>query len=244
MPQTEPPDALHQQELHEALDAELRRLPEKYRAPLVLCFLEGKTNEQAALELGWPAGTVKNRMLRGRDILRGRLARHGVALATGLIAPLTAPEPVSAALVTKTLNTAVLYTAGQAVAAPVAALTEGVLRTMWVTKLKIAAIVLVTLAPFAGAGLLIYSSSAAEQPTAPAAQTPAIAKAEPAADKDYDKDRLSLAEFDKLHKQLTAREGWLKIPWKTSLQEARAVAAREKKPLFLGMVDGDTLSLC
>src|SRR5262245_17886136 len=87
MPQTESPDALHQQELHEALDAELRRLPEKYRAPLVLCFLEGKTNEQAAVELGWPAGTVKNRTLRARDILRGRLARHGVALATGLLGP-------------------------------------------------------------------------------------------------------------------------------------------------------------
>jgi DNA-directed RNA polymerase specialized sigma24 family protein len=62
------------------LDDELSRLPDRYRAPLVLCYLEGLTNGEAARQLGCPEGTVWTRLSRGRELLRHRLARRGVTL--------------------------------------------------------------------------------------------------------------------------------------------------------------------
>src|SRR5207248_5487362 len=77
---------LEQQEERSVLDEELSCLPEKYRAPLVLHYLEGKTVEQAAVELGRPPGTVSAHLTRAKGLLRARLARRGLALTGGLFA--------------------------------------------------------------------------------------------------------------------------------------------------------------
>ncbi|HKB03941.1 MAG TPA: RNA polymerase sigma factor, partial [Gemmataceae bacterium] len=86
-------DDLADPDVAPVLHEEVRRLPDKYRAPVVLCYLEGKTNEEAAGRLRWPVGTVKTRPDKAREVLRTRLARRGIALTAGL---LTA-SPLSAA---------------------------------------------------------------------------------------------------------------------------------------------------
>jgi hypothetical protein len=96
--------------MRQALDEEIVALPEKYRAPLVMCYLQGLTNEEAARKLGWPTGSMSYRLARGRELLRDRLHRRGVCfwslpLAIGVCTRATAhevPEP----LVEKTVHRA------------------------------------------------------------------------------------------------------------------------------------------
>jgi RNA polymerase sigma-70 factor (ECF subfamily) len=125
-------------DLRPILDEELNHLPEKYRAPLVLCYLEGKTQEQAAQELGWPTGSMSRRMNRARDLLHERLARRGLALSSGLVFTLIAKNAdatiVSPALAGLTAKTAFAFGTGQlgletAMSAKVTSLAEEVLRT-------------------------------------------------------------------------------------------------------------------
>ena len=71
---------LTRNEVRRVVADELQRLPAKYRAPVVLCYLEGKTNEEAARQLGWPAGSMSRRLARARALLREGLTRRGVAL--------------------------------------------------------------------------------------------------------------------------------------------------------------------
>jgi RNA polymerase sigma factor (sigma-70 family) len=80
MPKVPAPEEKPGIDLRSLLDEELHKLPEKYRVPLVLCFLEGKSHLQAARELGWPSGSMSRRMSRARDLLRRRLARRIDAL--------------------------------------------------------------------------------------------------------------------------------------------------------------------
>jgi RNA polymerase sigma factor (sigma-70 family) len=72
-------------ELRPVLHEEVNRLPEKYRTPVILSYLEGKTNEEVAQILQWPVGTVKGRLSRARDLLRSRLTRRGLALSAALL---------------------------------------------------------------------------------------------------------------------------------------------------------------
>jgi serpin B len=161
MPQQPLPADGHCSDVRQVLDDELGRLPEKYRAALVLCYLEGKTNDEAAAQLGWTRGTVAGRLSRARDLLRGRLARRGLALAPAmLVTTLThdAASAAPAALLTSTLQAAL----GQANAsAPAISLAEGALRTMLITKLKLTAALLLALAVVGtGAGLLLHEALA------------------------------------------------------------------------------------
>src|SRR5581483_7419255 len=72
-------DEISRRERASAIDEELARLPAKSRAPVVLCHVEGLSHDEAARQLGWPIGTVKGRLARARDLLKGRLARRGLA---------------------------------------------------------------------------------------------------------------------------------------------------------------------
>jgi RNA polymerase sigma factor (sigma-70 family) len=85
-------------ELQEALDEALRSLPEKYRAVLLLCYLEDRTQEEAAAQLGCPLGTVRSRLAQGRKLLRERLTRRGLAPSAGVLAALLTASGVSAAV--------------------------------------------------------------------------------------------------------------------------------------------------
>jgi RNA polymerase sigma-70 factor (ECF subfamily) len=80
-PAGDPLARLEARELQGAVDDELNNLPARYRAPLVLCYLEGRTNRQAADELGWPAGSIARRLARGREILQRRLVLRGFVVA-------------------------------------------------------------------------------------------------------------------------------------------------------------------
>ena len=158
----EPPDPSWR-DVQEALHEELARLPEKYRAPLVLCYLEGRTQCEAARLLGWGEQVLRGRVDRGRDRLRQRLTRRGITLSAALLAAAVLPNaPASAALIHATQKAAMLIAAGQSVsvaATPtIAALVDGTARVVGV-KAKLA--ILVLLAGIIGGTLGLASS---EQP--------------------------------------------------------------------------------
>ena len=145
-------------DLGAAMQEELARLPAKYRLPIVLCHMEGLTNQEAALQLGWPAGTVRSRIARGLERLRVRLTRRGLApSAVASAAALCADAAWSAVppwLVETTSRAAVIIASGQVLAgvlpASVLSISEGVLSAMAITRLK-----------FLAASLLIGALSAA-----------------------------------------------------------------------------------
>ena len=85
-PLADPFVEIERRDLRQVLDDELLQLPEKYRAPVVLCDIEGRTHQEAALELGWPSGSISRRLVRARSLLRRRLVHRGVILTIGILA--------------------------------------------------------------------------------------------------------------------------------------------------------------
>jgi RNA polymerase sigma factor (sigma-70 family) len=153
-------------ELLQALDAELAMLPEKYRQPIVLCYLEGRSQEEAAAELGWPVGTVKGRLPRGREVLRKRLVRRGITTGAAVLTPVTGlgvgRADVPAALMQATQELAKAFFTGQiSGGASVLTLAEGMIRTMALQKLRHAMFSVVALVVIGGGvGVVGWSMSA------------------------------------------------------------------------------------
>jgi RNA polymerase sigma factor (sigma-70 family) len=166
MPDAQAPEQDAWRDLQPVLDQELSRLPDKYRVAIVWCDLEGKTRKQAARQLGLPEGTLAGRLTRGRAMLARRLARHGLAVpGAALIGVLSgqaaAHVPSSVALSTITTVTRVAAAQGATsavISANVAALSEGVLQSMLLNKLKSGLAVLAVIAFIAAlAGLALGS---------------------------------------------------------------------------------------
>jgi len=133
--------------LRRIIDEEVNRLPAPYRGPIILCYLEGLTHEQAAHRLRCAPGTLRGRLDRARAKLRSRLARRGLAPAAALAACTLAAE-TAAATVPPSLAAATIGMVEQALASgavvrpasgSIATLADGLLRTMFLSKLKLAA---------------------------------------------------------------------------------------------------------
>lgn len=157
------------------LDQELTQLPAKYRSAIVLCDLEGKTYKEAARRLGCPEGTLSARLVRGRTMLAKRLKRHGFAISGGALAGIMAEKaaagglpPTLAASTIKIVNLSVAAsgTAIGAVSATVAGLTESVVRTMLLAKLKITLGLVVAAALIATTTGRVIIATDAAQPAA------------------------------------------------------------------------------
>jgi RNA polymerase sigma factor (sigma-70 family) len=225
-------------EVQRLLCEEVQRLPARYRAPVVACYFEARTHEEAAGHLGWSKGTLAGRLARARELLRRRLSRRGVALGAGLLAAALAPGQATASalapLIGTTLQAAARFAAGAAVpaaSAPAAALAEGVLRTMVWTRIKFmaAAVLAVTLA---GTGAVLTGRPAAgAQDEAGAAGAPKprparkAAEGAPAADAKAraasreNLKRIALA----MHEYANQNGGRLPAP---------AIYGKDKKPLL------------
>lgn len=155
-------------ELGQLLDEEVHRLPEKYRIPVLLCYLQGRTNEEAARQLGCPTGTLKVRLLRARQLLRRRLVRRGVALSLSVLlasclrqAAAAIPEELQAS----TARAGALSAGGTAAGATgistqAARLADAALRHMVLARLKVAFVVLLTVLLVAGADGLTQRAQA------------------------------------------------------------------------------------
>ena len=172
-PVIEVDDSAERRDLESLIQQELSRLPEKYRAPIVLCYLEGLTHEGAAEQLGWPVGTVRGRLARARDLLRARLTRRGVAPTAGVAIVESLTESVRAAVPTAlseaTYQAAKRVASGQNVAtvtsSNVAAMAENACRIMTLYRWKtIAGAILLISALGTGIGLVLAGANPPQPP--------------------------------------------------------------------------------
>jgi RNA polymerase sigma factor (sigma-70 family) len=166
------------------VDEEVDRLPERLRRAVVLCYLEGLTTDEAARRLGCPRGTVLSRLSAARERLRGRLTKRGLGLPAAGVAAVFVPTTAPASLVVPAVRASLAYAAGTVAAAEVApqviGWADGVIRAMMLTKLKIAAGVVLAAGMLGGGGAWIAGPGGG----------PAVALAEaPQADRQRPADR-------------------------------------------------------
>ncbi len=174
-------------EIGEILDHELGLLPSKYRHPIVLCYLEGQTHEEAARQLKWPIGTVKGRLARARDLLQSRLARRGLTPGMGALSLAMAPDRSAALhreLLDRTVKASLKLALGQATAQTVStsitSLVEGVLTSMFLNTLKwTGTAVLVGGLAFVGVGVMARQDVTTKKAEAPPPPQAAADNAEP-----------------------------------------------------------------
>lgn len=161
-------------DLRPVLDAEVSGLPEKYRIPFVLCYLEGRTNEEAARMVGCPAGTIASRLAWARERLRLRLSRRGISLSAALLASLLG-QHLSAGVPPAT-KAAVSMVTGGAVSAGAMRLMEGAMKTMYLSRLRMTGLVAGVMVVIAVAAALPHWSTAEPQQPERAVAPPEPAK--------------------------------------------------------------------
>ena len=156
--QIDPAAEVSWREVQAILDEELESLPERYRAPITLCYLECRTRDEAAKQLGLSPTTLHGRLERGRDLLRARLAKRGLTLGAVVFAAYLAEGSSQAALspafVRSSIKAAILFASGQplskkVVGSRVVAVTQEVLKTMFIAKLKVGSVAVLCASMFA-----------------------------------------------------------------------------------------------
>jgi hypothetical protein len=228
------------------------RLPLKYRVPFVLCYLEGKTTDEAALELGWPRGTVATRLAWARERLRQRLTRRGLAVSAAVLATALSRNGASATLPVALVGTIFRSglpfmngdTATGAVSASVAALAEDALKTITVAKAKLTVVVLLATGLLAtGAGLAMRKALVANQPQVKEQEQPQAAEnvRNPSKSEDAGQARTD-AYGDPLPAGAVARLGTLR--WRAPGEVEALAFAPDGKMLASASPTGPVGGLC
>jgi hypothetical protein len=234
-------------ELQAVLDRELHRLPDKYRLAVVLCDVEGRSRKEVARQLAIPEGTLSSRLAAARKKLSARLTRIGFTLSSVALAALLAENAASAlvppALVLSTTKAAVLFAAQQTLAAgvvsaTVTALTEGVVKTMFLAKIKTTMMVLtgVTVLGLGTGGVLYQTRAGAADEVQPgrkqageavAAKSTSALRAQEAAERDDKEPKRGVAQ-DPRARDRASREELEKYRQDAEAQRERAEAERRR----------------
>ncbi len=177
-----PDEIVEQDDLRIAILDEVHRLPQKYRLAVQLCYLEGRTHDEAARQLDWPVGTVRTRLAWARDRLRDRLVRRGLALPAGLIGAALVSAKASAKVPDALVKATIAAAAGRSVGMAVTTLTDIVLRAMFMSKLKLAIFLCLATGTLAGIAIPISQAQVGKpgpaqkpegpQPTGPQTEVP------------------------------------------------------------------------
>ncbi len=236
-------------EVQALLDAELSGLPDKYRIPIVLCDLEGKTIKEAARHLGWPQGTLATRLTRGRARLAKRLTRHGITLSWGVIAAVLSQGEGSAGLPGTLINSttkaaSLIAAAGPAAASgvvstSVTALTESMVKSMALSRLKVVAPLVLAVALIGGGTGVYQSSAGSREGSGEVVKAPAGASAvavsakednKPATDDPKDDEKINLPKGPTPVQVLARLDVDGKLVVKTAVPTLKRVGAAQPLP--------------